>query len=419
MEQVLESGPASRRESGVSAWKSPAGWLLEKQLSRSFWVFFAVAFFFDFGFSVYFFLFNLYLLDFHFNERIIGFVGGALTLGSVVGTLPIGWLARKVGLRLPLMCCLIAAPLLGALRAMATWESAQIGLAFLAGLARCIWGVCFPPMLARLTTTESRASAFSLIFSVSIGSSALGGLVCGYLPLWLNSAGLAMRASDVKRMILLAACAIALMGLIPLIRLKVPPHDGDCTAPEMTTKQAWKMSPFLLRFLPSMALWTAAVAAFAPFANVYLSQDLHISLARIGLIFSLARVIQLCVGLLTPLVFRMLGLLNGIVATQVATALALACLAVTSDRTLAVTLYLSFSAVQWMSSPGLYNLLMSKVPDGERSSASAMTLFFNAIMQSCAMAGVGMFYARIGYPRVLAGIAGMALVAALLFKSFD
>jgi hypothetical protein len=62
---------------------------------------------------------------------------------------------------------------------------------------------------------------------------------------------------------------------------------------------------------------------------------------------------------------------------------------------------------------------MSKVPDGERSSASAMTLFFNAIMQSCAMAGVGMFYARIGYPRVLAGIAGMALVAALLFKSFD
>ena len=98
MEQVLESGPASRRESGVSAWKSPAGWLLEKKLNRSFWIFFTVAFFFDFGFSVYYFLFNLYLLDFHFNERIIGLVGGALTLGSVVGTLPVGWLARKVGL---------------------------------------------------------------------------------------------------------------------------------------------------------------------------------------------------------------------------------------------------------------------------------------------------------------------------------
>jgi predicted MFS family arabinose efflux permease len=114
-----------------------------------------------------------------------------------------------------------------------------------------------------------------------------------------------------------------------------------------------------------------------------------------------------------------MGLLNGIVATQVATAVALACLAGTSSRALAVTLYLSFSAAQWMSSPGLYNLLMSRVPDGERSSASAMTMFCNALMQSGAITGAGILFARFGYPRVLAGVAGMALIAALLFKSFD
>ncbi len=72
--------------------------LTRKKLGRGFWVFFAVAFFFDLGFAVYFFLFNLYLLDLHFNERSIGLVGGALTLGSVVGTLPAGWLVRKLGL---------------------------------------------------------------------------------------------------------------------------------------------------------------------------------------------------------------------------------------------------------------------------------------------------------------------------------
>ena len=53
------------------------GWLTGKKLSRSFWVFFAVAFCFDLGFAVYFFLFNLYLVDFRFNERTIGLVGGA------------------------------------------------------------------------------------------------------------------------------------------------------------------------------------------------------------------------------------------------------------------------------------------------------------------------------------------------------
>ena len=80
---------------------APAAWLNKKKSpSRGFWVFFTVAFFFDFGFSVYFFLFNLYLLDIHFNERTIGLIGGALTLGSAIGTLPAGWLARKTGLRL-------------------------------------------------------------------------------------------------------------------------------------------------------------------------------------------------------------------------------------------------------------------------------------------------------------------------------
>jgi hypothetical protein len=164
-----------------------------------------------------------------------------------------------------------------------------------------------------------------------------------------------------------------------------------------------------------MALWTAVLASFTPFANVYLSKDLHIPFAQIGLIFSAAQVVQLCVGLLTPLVFRWLGLVNGIVATQVATAAAIGCLAGTYDRRLAVALYLSFSATQWMSSPGLYNLLMSKVPDEERSSASAMTMFCNALLQSCATAGAGILLVRFGYPHVLLGIAALALTAALLF----
>jgi MFS family permease len=175
------------------------------------------------------------------------------------------------------------------------------------------------------------------------------------------------------------------------------------------------MNPFLLRFLPAMGLWMAVLASFTPFANVYLSKDLHVSLAQIGLIFSAAQVVQFCVGLLTPLVFRRLGLVNGIVATQVATAAALGCLAGTHDRRLAVALYLSFSATQWMSSPGLYNLLMSEVPDEERSSASAMTMFCNALLQSCATAAAGILFVRFGYPHVLLGIAALALAAALLF----
>jgi len=400
---------------GTPIWKSPAGWLQEKKLGRGFWIFFTAAFFFDFGFAIYVFLFNLYLLDLHFNERAMGLIGGAMTLGSVVGTLPAGQLGRKFGIRPLMIVCFIASTMLCAFRVVIVWESAQLVLAFLSGMALCLWGVCFLPAVARLTTEENRASAFSLIFSVSIGTAMLGGIVCGYLQQWLKLVGLVLQPVEVKRVILLASCGIAAIGLAAVLRLEMPAAVRVEAALMESPRRRWMPHPFLLRYLPAMALWTAVIAAFTPFANVYLSKNLHIPMANIGLIFSVAQVVQFCVGLLTPLLFRRLGMVPGIVVTQVATAVSLGCLAATHNSHAAVGLYLGFSALQWMSAPGLYNLLMSKVSDEERSTAASGALFCNAVVASGSTAGAGIFFVRFGYPHVLMGIAAMAFVVALLF----
>jgi MFS family permease len=406
-------------EKGTSFWRSPAAWLHEKKLSQDFWVVFTAAFFFDFGIAIYVFIFNLYLLDLHFNDRSIGLVNSAMMLGSVAGTLPAGLLTRKIGIRPMLIVCFITTPLLCVLRAVATVERAQIGLGFLAGLAICSWGVCLLPAMARSTTEENRTSAFSLISSASIATSILGGVVCGYLPQWLSRAGFAMQPVDVKRMILLVSCGIAALGLFPVLRMRLPLQQAGNPTENTTRNRNWRrllrVDPFLLRFLPPMALWTVVLTSFTPFANVYLSRNLHVSLLRIGLIFSGAQVTQFFVFLLTPMLFRALGLINGIAVTQLLTAVALGCLAGTQNTSLAVTLYLGFFGMQWMSSPGLYNLLMSKVPDEERSTASAMMLFCNAVVGSVATAGAGILFVRFGYPHVLLGIAALAVVAAMLF----
>jgi MFS family permease len=421
VERLFADGlDAETCEKGPFVIHDPVSWMKKRNLSRGFWIFFTAAFFFDFGFSVYFFLFNLYLLDLHFNDRAIGLISGAVTLGTVAGTLPAGFLARKIGLRPLLILCFIAAPVCGVLRTVAVGERAQISLAFLAGLAMCLWGVCFLPVIAGLTTEENRASGFSLIFSASIGTSALGGVICGYLPEWLNSAGFHLQPADVKRLILVVSCGIAVLGLLAVLRVKLPSTRAETpieiTAPLQTRIRRWKIHPFLLRFLPLMALWTAVIAAFTPFANVYLSRELHVPLQRIGLVFSAAQIVQLCVGLLTPILFRRLGIVNGVVTTQILTAVALAWLAGTQNTAAAVAMYLAFSAMQWMAMPGLYNLLMSKVPDQERSTASSMTMFLNAVVSSAATAGAGFMFARFGYPHVLTAIAVLALTVALLFK---
>ncbi len=384
-------------------------------------MFFAAAFFFDAGFAIYFFLFNLYLLDHHFSDRSIGLIGGAMTLGSLVGILPAGVLARRIGVRPLLAFCFVAAPLAGVLRTVWMWEPAQIGLGFLAGIAMCSWGVCYLPAVARLTTEVNRTSAYSLIFSASVGTSMLGGIVCGYLPQWLSTSGINMHAADVKRLILLAACGIALVGLIPVLRLRIPVQSPDQPTTDIQPTcgrwtALWENNPFLLKYLPLMALWSAVTAAFTPFANVYLSRDLHVPMDRIGLTFSAIQAVQLCMGVLTPLVFRVLGLVNGIVATQLVAAFTLASMAGARHGRLAIALYLGFSAAQWMSSPGLYNLLMNETPDRDRSTAAAATLFCNALAGSAATAGAGILFTQFGYPRVLLGIAAMAAVVAVLFR---
>jgi predicted MFS family arabinose efflux permease len=419
MELLLDSAPGASTD--VSFWKNPSAWLREKNLGRGYWVFFSAAFFFDAGFSVYFFLFNLYLLDHRFNERAMGWIGGAMTLGSLVGTLPAGALAQKIGLRPLLIVLFVTAPLVNAIRAVWVWEPAQIGLAFLAGLTMSSWGVCFLPGVARLTAEKNRTAGFSLIFSASVGASMLGGVVCGYLRQWLGMAGFAMQPAEVKRFILLVSCGIAFLGLIPVLLLRIPSEATEETAPSVHTNRwswlrAWKLSPFLWRFLPLMALWSAVLAAFNPFANVYLARVLHVEMTRIGLIFSVVQGLQLCMGLLIPFVFRVLGLVRGIVATQSLAAVVLAFMAGETNGRLAVALYLTFSAAQWMSSPGLYNLLMNETPDPQRSTAAAMTLFSNALAASIATAVAGISLTRFGYPPVLFSLAAVALAIALFFR---
>lgn len=412
----LDAAPAL-----ASFWEHPSAWLRAKSFSRSYWVFFAAAFFFDAGFSIYVFLFNLYLLDHRFNEQAMGWIGGAMTLGSLVGTLPAGALAQRIGLRPLLMALFVTAPAVNAMRAVWVWEPAQIGLAFLAGVAMSSWGVCFLPAVARLTTEKNRTAAFSLIFSASVGTSILGGIVCGYLRQWLGMAGFAMQAADVKRFILLVSCGVAFLGLIPVLRLRIPSQPKEEVALHVRKSRwswlhEWKLTPFLCRFLPLMGLWSAVLAAFNPFANIYLSRQLHIQMTQIGLIFSTVQVVQFCMGLMTPFVFRALGLAKGIAITQMIAAVVLGCLAGARNGQLAVALYLTFSAAQWMSSPGLYNLLMNETPDAERSTAAAMTLFCNALVGSVATAGAGVLLTRFGYPPVLFSLALLALGIALLFR---
>jgi MFS family permease len=407
MEAILNADEAL---TSTSFWRSPATWFRSQQLGRSFWIFFWAAFFFDAGFAIYFFLFNLYLLDLGMGERAIGLINGAMTFGSVCGTLPAGLVARRFGVRPVMLTCFIVAPIAGILRVLWTQLPAQIALAFVGGLAMCLWGICFLPAVSGLTTQDNRASAFGLIFSVSIGTSALGGLLCGYLPKVLQAMGWGLQPFQIKRGILIAASLLAFVGLAFALRLRLTIHG-----PVGESSGGWWSSlrriHFLRTLLPLMALWSAVIAAFTPFVNVYFARSLHLPLSRIAFLFSASQVIQLCVGLLSAPLFRALGLRRGVAATQLVVAILLGLLAMAAHAEAAAILFLCISAAQWTSSPGLYNLLMSGTPDRDRSTVAALAMFCNALVTTVATTAAGAGFARFGYPVMFTVLASTAAIA--------
>lgn len=395
-------------------------WLSQRKLGRQFWTFFAASILFDLGFSIFFFLFNLYLLDRGFNERSLGLLASAMAVGGIASTIPAGIFARKFGLKKALLLCFAAATLTSSMRAIVSSHVLHLVLAFLAGAALSIWAVCIAPMLAHVTEESTRPFAFSIVFSTGIAIGAAGSIMGGSLPgrlgwiaPWFTMFHATLHAVDLNRITLLISCGIVAIGIWPVSRLAATRPAMD--DPPVAWRRCYRFHPFMLRYLPAIALWTIAAASFPPFANVYFARHLHMPVPRIGAVFSAGQLVQVLAILVSPVLFKRLGLVPAIVGTQLATALALGCLALTRDPWIAALLYPVYAALQWMCEPGMYSLLMNSVPEAERSSASALNVLVMSAVQAAAAAAAGISFARFGYPAVLAVIAGIVVLAACSF----
>jgi predicted MFS family arabinose efflux permease len=393
----------------ATLWDGLRWWWSGKELGKQFWTFYAASFCFDFGMFIFFFLFNLYLLDCGYTEKFVGQVTGVGAIGSIAGTIPAGLMAQRYGLRKTLLASFALVSAVSALRATFVWQAPQLLLAFLAGAVTTVFAVSLSPALAQLTNDKNRAFGFSIIFSFGIGDGILGSLFGGHLPGWLGRIAPMTSHAHIMRSALLIASGITAVALWPTSRLRFT----HTPAPE---KKFYHLNPFLRRYLPAIAIWTLATGAFSPFANVYFSQYLRMPVERIGAVFSASQFSQVIAILAAPLIFRKFGLIAGIMYMQIATAVALGCLSVVPGTASAALVYVGFMAFQWMSEPGMYSLLMSEVTPAERSSASAMNFLVISAANAIAAFAGGSAFVHFGYPAVLTMSAGVAFVAALVFR---
>lgn len=382
-------------------------WWLSKGLGREFWHFLAVSFLFDSGMFIFFLLYNLYLLDLGFRDDFLGWTTSAMAIGSIAGSLPGGLLSHRLGLRRTLLVCLSLVPAICVLRAVSSSAALLLALAFVGGVVSALWAITLPPVVAQITDERNRAFGFSVVFASGIGFGILAGLVGGYLPRLLGF--LAPHGPlGAKRAALLFSCALAALALWPASRLKL----DLATTPE---RRHYPRNRFVFRFLPAVAAWSFATGAFSPFFNAYFARNLRMPVERIGAVFAGAQLIQVLAIIVAPLIFRRFGLVNGIMYTQFACAGSLGWLAAVRGQWSSATAYASYTGFQWMSEPGMYTLLMSRVEKGERAGASALNLLAISGSRAIAAAASGAAFTRFGYTAVMAAVVAAIFLSGALF----
>lgn len=386
-------------------------WWERQQLSNDFLRFLLASVLFDFGEFIFFLLYNLYLLDRGLTEHFLGQVSAAVTTGTFVAVLPAGRITRYLGLRRAVIIAILGTASSTVLRALVGWQPALLATAFLNGLFMSFWAVSLPPAVAGLTTVSNRTLAFSLITSLGIGIGSLSGLVGGRLPSLLVRLSPTLSSVESKRVALLAGSGLAILAFIPAISLTFPALEqrrrGD--------KKVYPRSPFFYGFLVALFVWSLGTGAFNPFFNLYFSRHLHLSVERIGLVFSYGQMAQVFMILLAPVVMKMMGEVKSITAMQVATAAMLGVLAFTTQPLLAGITYIAYMCFQYMSGPCLFSVLMTRVTPVEQSGASAMNFLITSMAGIVASVVAGALFSRLGYDSTLAICAVVTLNAAGLF----
>lgn len=385
-------------------------WVLNKNLSSGLWSFLETSFLFDSGMFIFFLLYNLYLLDLGFREDFLGWTASAIALGNIVGSLPGGLFAHRVGLRKALLVCLCIVPVISASRAIAASSFWLLGLGFIGGVALSLWAVLEPPVISQVTNDENRAFGFSVIFAAGIGFGVIGGLAGGYLPKLLSFLSLGHGAGAAKRAALLFACGICALAIWPASRLRLQ-------AVATPARNHYPRNRFVLRFFPALAIWSFATGIFGPFFNAYFSRRLHMSVEHIGEVFATAQLTQVVAILVAPFMFRQFGLITGIAYSQVACGICLCWLALSGNAWVSAAAYASYTAFHWMSEPGMYTLLMTKVHEGERAGASALNLLVISGSRALAAVVAGVAFTKFGYPIVMIAAASTILLAGWVFRA--
>jgi len=376
--------------------------------TKHYWTFLFAENLYDIGLYIFVLLYNLYLLDLGYREDFLGWVASAMSVGGIAGTLPAAAIVRKAGLKRTVICGSAGVAILCVLRVAVLGRPWLIGTAFLSGAVSSVWAVSLVPMVAALTNERNRATGYSIWSGWGIGLGVIVGVVAGSMTGWIRKSGLAASDVPARQIALLLGSGTALLSPLLLIRLPL----GEAAKSEA---KIFPRTSFVWRYLLAFSVWNLALGAFNPFFTAYFSRQLHMSVPRIGFVFSASQFVQLGGLFAAPFVLRRFGIVPGISIIQAGAALMLAALATGPSASAAGIAYAMYTMFQVMGEPATFTLLMSRVEAEHRAGASSLSFFVTSAAQAASSAVAGVSIVRFGYRPLLIFASVTTALAAWLF----
>lgn len=301
-----------------------------------------------FGQAIFTLLFNLYLRSLGVSDSTIGQILSKVSLGAAVAALPAAFLFRRLPVRTLLAGAAGLAALGVVLQSTLTAPELLLTVAFLSGMVLTVFRLSIAPVIMREGAPSARPFLFSASFSVFFFSAIMGSAVGGALPhaflAVTDSSRLALRLS------LFAAAAITLAAVIPFGAMRErsdaePRATGGGNPLRELAEIDWALHMKLI--LPS-ALIGLGAGLIIPFLNLYFRDRFGLSEGEIGLLFAVMQGFMVAGNLFGPEVSRRLGLVRGVVVTQL--------LSVPFMVVLALSTFFPFVAAAFFVRGGLMNM---------------------------------------------------------------
>ena len=386
------------------------------------------------GQSVFSLLFNLYLRALGVTDAGIGQILSKGSLGAAVAAIPVAFVFRGLSTRVILVAAGALVAVIYSIQVTVQAPELLLLFSFFSGMVVTVYRLSVAPVVMREVKPRARPFLFSASFSVLFVSAILGSAIGGWLPvlfrLLTDSDKLALRWS------LYVASALTLLSAIPFNAMSEPEPDTQADELARATARGFSLERRIARawtliresaaidwglnfklMLPAFLIGLGA-GLIIPFLNLFFRDRFHLSEGEIGILFGVMQGFMVVGNLFGPAVSHRLGLVRGVVATQLASVPFMLLLAISGSLPVVAVAFFLRGGLMNMNQPLTSHFAMEMVPKRDHAITNSLLSVAWFLSWTISADIGGALIERKGYTEPLVIAAALYVAASILYWLF-